>query len=94
MQKIRDRYVIVSTCQSLSVGDAYVAVCGAPDPCARHVENICNLAIDMMASLQEVQKLCDLQYLELRAGINTGPIRAGIVGKRSPKYQLVGDTYV
>ena len=45
-----------------------------------------------MTSQRAIRKLRDESYFELRIGINTGPIIAGIVGSKKFAYDIFGDT--
>ena len=49
------------------------------------------LAIEMIGFVQRLQQE-GRPYLELRIGLNSGPVGAGIIGKRKFSYDLWGDT--
>lgn len=74
-----------------TIGDAYMAVCGLPDLCEDHVEKMMNMAIRMMQIAKESSEK-QKKDLRLRIGINTGPVVAGIIGRRKFIYDLWGDT--
>jgi class 3 adenylate cyclase/signal transduction histidine kinase len=73
-----------------TVGDAYMAVAGVPDPCADHAERIADLALDFLAAVDELNAELGLD-ISLRVGINTGPVVAGVIGARKFAYDLWGD---
>ena len=74
-----------------TVGDAYMAVCGLPDPAPDHAERMVRMAIRMVHITQE-HALDNLVSLQLRVGINSGPVVAGVIGKSKYIYDLWGDT--
>jgi adenylate cyclase len=74
-----------------TIGDAYMAVCGLPDPCANHVEQMLKMAVRMIEVVREFNTERGMN-LRIRIGINTGPVVAGIIGRRKFIYDLWGDT--
>jgi adenylate cyclase len=74
-----------------TIGDAYLAVCGLPEPCDNQVESMVKMAIRMMEIVKEFSQERGMN-LRLRIGINTGPVVAGIIGRRKFIYDLWGDT--
>jgi class 3 adenylate cyclase len=74
-----------------TIGDAYMAVCGLPDPCENHVEQMMKMAVRMIAIAQEFSNERSMS-LRIRIGVNTGPVVAGIIGSRKFIYDLWGDT--
>jgi class 3 adenylate cyclase len=74
-----------------TIGDAYMAVGGIPVARADHAEAIADMALD----LQEEIERFNLAYntsIHLRIGISTGPVVAGVIGRRKFTYDLWGDT--
>lgn len=74
-----------------TIGDEYMAVCGAPDPVEDHAKRILDLASDMI----EVTKRLSVSTgfdLELRIGVATGPITAGVIGKTKFAYDVWANT--
>lgn len=72
-----------------TIGDAYMAAAGLPVPAEDHAMRAANMALDMidaMARFNEVRR-CNLQ---LRIGINSGEVVAGVIGKRKFIYDLWG----
>jgi class 3 adenylate cyclase len=76
-----------------TIGDAYIAIGGAPNKCPgpEAAERVALFALDVI----EVAKnflTDDGVQLYIRAGIASGPIVAGVVGTHLPKYTVFGDT--
>jgi class 3 adenylate cyclase len=74
-----------------TIGDAYLAVAGAPLPRADHVEAAARLALAMQADLASLN-LAAAAPLQLRIGIHTGPLVAGVLGEKRFQYDVWGDT--
>ncbi len=74
-----------------TIGDAYMAVCGLPDPCPNHIEQMVKMAVRMIELVREFNTERGMN-LRIRIGINTGPVVAGIIGRRKFIYDLWGDT--
>ena len=74
-----------------TIGDAYLAVAGAPEPRADHL----TAAADMALAMIDETRACALQVrrqLEVRVGLHTGSAMAGVIGRRKFVYDLWGDT--
>ena len=74
-----------------TVGDAYMAVCGLPEPVENHAERMVRMAIRMVHITRE-HALEHHAAMKLRVGINTGPVVAGVIGRSKYIYDLWGDT--
>ncbi len=77
-----------------TVGDAYLAVCGVPEMNRQHVVRTCTAAIEMLeaaAKIRAERERLRLPSLELRIGIHTGPLIAGVIGRRRFTYDVWGD---
>jgi len=74
-----------------TIGDAYMAVGGLPTPRPDHVEAVAEMAIDMQKVVTKLNA-GDRKSFELRIGISTGPVVAGIIGSKKFIYDLWGDT--
>jgi adenylate cyclase len=74
-----------------TVGDAYMVVGGLPEPRPDHAEAVAEMAL---AVREEVPRHLDPdgQPLAVRIGIATGPVVAGVIGRRKFSYDLWGDT--
>ncbi|MEG5062886.1 adenylate/guanylate cyclase domain-containing protein [Microcoleus sp. B3-A4] len=73
-----------------TIGDAYMVVGGLPASRPDHCEAIANMALDMHAYMQNVQNIFG-ESLQIRIGINTGPVIAGVIGIKKFIYDLWGD---
>ena len=74
-----------------TIGDAYMVISGAPVICDNHAERIANMALEMHAVLTKVSMSNGVD-LNMRIGINTGPVVAGVIGSAKFSYDLWGDT--
>ncbi len=74
-----------------TIGDAYMAVAGIPVPASDHVQRAAHMALDMMDALDDFN-LRNGYTLQMRIGIDTGPVVAGVIGKRKFIYDLWGNT--
>ncbi|NES94031.1 MAG: adenylate/guanylate cyclase domain-containing protein, partial [Desertifilum sp. SIO1I2] len=73
-----------------TIGDAYLVVGGLPLIRADHAIAIANMALDMQAVLQAFNQT-NQTHLNLRIGINTGPVVAGVIGTKKFSYDIWGD---
>ena len=74
-----------------TIGDAYMVVGGIPMEKLDHAQAIANMALQMREALTEFNTETN-QNFALRIGINTGPVVAGVIGRRKFAYDLWGDT--
>jgi class 3 adenylate cyclase len=74
-----------------TIGDAYMVAGGLPTPRPDHAEAIADMALAMQV---EVARRADPsgQPLQVRIGIDTGPVEAGVIGTAKFSYDLWGDT--
>jgi len=75
-----------------TIGDAYLAVCGLPNADTRHADNIIKAAIEIRDFMAARRKQMAEKTFEIRMGIHTGPVVAGIVGVKKFAYDIWGDT--
>ncbi len=69
-----------------TIGDAYMVAAGIPEARADHAVAVAELALRLQAAIRE------FPGLEIRIGINSGAVVAGVIGKKRFIYDLWGDT--
>jgi len=74
-----------------TIGDAYMVVSGAPNSCDDHSERIIEFAVDCIREIEKINERHQTN-LRVRIGINSGPVVAGVIGKKKFIYDLWGDT--
>lgn len=74
-----------------TIGDAYMAACGLEEETSNHAINCIIAAKNMLSYLEERNKTQDIKW-NMRVGIHSGSIVAGVVGKKKFAYDLFGDT--
>lgn len=78
-----------------TIGDAYMAVGGLPTPNSTHATNVVQAALEIqefMLQRSKEKQAENLPYFEIRIGVHTGPVVAGIVGVKKFQYDVWGDT--
>jgi len=78
-----------------TIGDAYMAAGGLPVPNSTHTIDVINAALEMVQVVEDgkARKIAqELPFFEIRVGIHTGPVVAGIVGVKKFQYDIWGDT--
>lgn len=74
-----------------TIGDAYMVVAGVPVNCADHAGKLANMALDMQLAIARHNAALG-QTLKIRVGIHSGPVIAGVIGKKKFAYDLWGDS--
>jgi adenylate cyclase len=74
-----------------TIGDAYMVAAGIPVPREDHARVLARFALAARDELAEHNLTADVP-VELRIGINSGPVVAGVIGRRRFLYDLWGDT--
>jgi class 3 adenylate cyclase len=78
-----------------TIGDAYMAAGGLPTPNTTHALDVVKAAFeirDFIAEGKAGKVAAGLPYFEIRIGVHTGPVVAGIVGVKKFAYDIWGDT--
>jgi class 3 adenylate cyclase len=74
-----------------TVGDAYMVAGGLPGPMPDHADAVADLALEML-HVAAGRRLPDGRPVRLRIGLDSGPVVAGVIGRRKFSYDLWGDT--
>jgi len=74
-----------------TIGDAYMAVAGLPIPRPDHAELCAELALGMFEDLKAFNQE-NGKELDMRIGLNSGPVVAGVIGYTKFSYDLWGNT--
>ena len=85
--ELTDRYCLEKI---KTIGDAYMVVGGLPNPRQDHADAIAEMALDMQQIIADFNANHNMQ-LSIRIGINTGPVIAGVIGRKKFIYDLWGD---
>jgi len=78
-----------------TIGDAYMAASGLPNPETHSVHNVVHAALEMQKVVLDRHELLgneNSKLFNMRIGIHTGPVVAGIVGVKKFQYDIWGDT--
>lgn len=73
-----------------TIGDAYMAVCGVPEPADDHADRIVALGKSMLDSSKLLAWGKD--SFRIRVGVHTGPVIAGLIGRHRCVYDVWGET--
>ena len=73
-----------------TIGDAYMAAGGLPEPCADHLAAMASMALAMQVRVRELNSKFD--GISLRIGLHSGHVIAGVIGIRKFIYDIWGDT--
>ena len=73
-----------------TIGDCYMVAAGVPIPRPDHARALALMALDMLEDVRSNDDVAQLG-LELRVGINSGPVVAGVIGRKRFLYDLWGD---
>lgn len=72
-----------------TIGDCYMAAAGVPRPRPDHAQAIIRAAVEMQDYIDQSQ--FNGQQIEFRIGVNSGPVVAGVIGRKKFIYDLWGD---
>ncbi len=73
-----------------TIGDCYMVAAGVPTPRPDHARALALMALDMLATMRSDEGVAHFGH-ELRVGINSGPVVAGVIGRKRFLYDLWGD---
>jgi adenylate cyclase len=74
-----------------TIGDAYMAAAGLPEPRHDHAEAIAEFAIGILETLRRINE-SDPAPVQVRIGVHMGPVVAGVIGRHKFIYDVWGDT--
>jgi adenylate cyclase len=74
-----------------TIGDAYMAAAGLPMPRPDHAESIADFALAMLHTLEALSPTMDVPF-QIRIGIHTGPVVAGVIGSHRFLYDIWGES--
>ncbi|MCP9766157.1 adenylate/guanylate cyclase domain-containing protein [Lacihabitans soyangensis] len=74
-----------------TIGDAYLAVSGLPTSSINHAQNAVNAGLEILEFINKKRSQNENSF-EIRIGIHSGPVIAGIVGVKKFAYDIWGDT--
>jgi class 3 adenylate cyclase len=75
-----------------TIGDAYMAAAGLDTGANIHyADAIANMALEMIQQLADYRRRTG-ERLQMRIGVGTGPVVAGVIGKKKFIYDMWGDT--
>lgn len=74
-----------------TIGDAYMAACGVPEPNENHARIMVDFAKGMLKDLEAYNKTAEIQF-QIRIGLNCGPVTAGVIGTHKFIYDVWGNT--
>ncbi|SOC51843.1 adenylate/guanylate cyclase domain-containing protein [Ornithinimicrobium cerasi] len=75
-----------------TIGDAYMVAGGVPEARSGHVAAVARMALAMRSDIATLCAETGETWLQVRIGIDTGPVVAGVIGRRKFAYDLWGDT--
>jgi len=76
-----------------TIGDSYMCACGLPTVNKTHAGNAISAAMEIIGLVKKALDAQDgLHHFEVRIGVHTGPVIAGIVGIKKWQYDIWGDT--
>lgn len=75
-----------------TIGDSYMAVAGVPELHDDPVRAACNAALEIREASHRISEEAGPQGLNIRIGIHTGPLVAGVIGKQKFSYDVWGAT--
>ena len=74
-----------------TIGDAYMVAAGIPEPRPDHAAALADFALELNTWISSAEAQHHGHDLQLRIGINSGPVVAGVIGKQKFSYDLWGD---
>lgn len=87
-----DNIIEKNGCERIkTIGDSYLSLCGLPEPNPNHAENIIRTAVEMVQYVEKRNLESPVEW-QIRVGIHSGDVIAGVVGIKKYIYDVFGDT--
>ncbi len=91
-----DRIIKKHGCEKIkTIGDGYMAVCGAPVECADHAERLASAALEMQQTISLPESIAEFMpsgvEFGIRIGLHTGSVVAGVIGEERFVYDVYSD---
>ncbi len=74
-----------------TIGDCYMAAAGLPVAQADHVDRAILAGLEIIEAMREIREALDIA-IDIRVGVHTGPLVAGVIGSKKYSYDVWGDT--
>ncbi len=74
-----------------TIGDAYMVAGGLPEPRADHAESVALMALDILECCRQISAEYG-ETVDVRIGLDSGPVVAGVIGSNKLLYDVWGDT--
>jgi class 3 adenylate cyclase len=77
-----------------TIGDCYMACTGVPNPSATHANRMADFALSLIPRIARACESCgmDSDALQVRVGMHSGSVTAGVLRNDKSRFQLFGDT--
>ena len=90
--RLFDQLVAASGVEKIkTIGDAYMLAGGVPTPRPDHARAVLDVGLAMLSACEGLQAWAQSDF-QLRIGVHTGPVLAGVIGSSKFSYDLWGDT--
>ncbi|MCA9492239.1 MAG: GAF domain-containing protein [Myxococcales bacterium] len=87
-----DEACVAHGCEKVkTIGDAWMAVCGVPEPVPDALDRLVRLALRLLVVLEDLGRATGIR-LQVRIGVHLGPVVAGVIGRSKFAWDLWGDT--
>lgn len=73
-----------------TIGDAYMCASGVPERSEDHTERLVRMGLDMLDAVDRIRRDSGVD-IGIRIGIATGPVMAGVIGRKKFSYDIWGD---